>query len=230
MMDFPNWQLHRGFWKEGVRENTMEAFRQAKSNQCQMVELDIQLSRDGVFHVFHDFSLKRFFHVDQKIRRTSSDDLSGLNIPTLQEVLTSDEVPHFLNLEIKSKSLLVQKEIKTLRELLVDSKSDKKILISSFNPMVIYFAQKWLPQIPRALIVGEKKVLLSRRFEYYIQWTNPNYINCHYSLIDDEEAREHLLYYEKPLMVWTVNEHSKARFYLTRGAKSIISDLPPRTK
>jgi glycerophosphoryl diester phosphodiesterase len=227
-MEFPKWQLHRGYWKEGVRENTMEAFRQAKVNECEMIELDAQLSRDNVFHVFHDFSLKRFFHVDQKVKKTSSEDLSGLNIPTLQEVLESEDVPEYINIEIKSKSLIVQKEIKVLRELLIDHKGDKKVLLSSFNPMVVYLFNKWLPDTPRALIVGDKKVLMSRRFEYYVQWTNPDYINCHYSLIDDEEARDHLLYYEKPLMVWTVNEHEKARFYLTRGAKSIISDLPPR--
>ena len=51
-MDFPNWQLHRGFWQEGLRENTMEAFRQAKKLKCEMIELDVQLSSDQILQCF----------------------------------------------------------------------------------------------------------------------------------------------------------------------------------
>ena len=92
-MAFPSWQMHRGYWRKGVRENTMAAFEAAAEAQCEMVELDVQISRDGIPHVFHDFDLKRFFHIEQKLARTSSVDLDALNVPKLSEVLRNQNVP-----------------------------------------------------------------------------------------------------------------------------------------
>lgn len=229
-MKFPNWQLHRGFWQRGVRENTMEAFKQAKLMDCEMVEMDVQVSRDNVLHVFHDFTLKRFFHINQKIGQTKSEDLTGLNIPRLQEVLESDEVPYYLNIEIKSKSFLSLKVCRAFADLMKKSQPNKKVMVSSFNPFVLFWCRYLIPETPRALLVGNEKTLRSQRFEWALKLTAPDYINCHYSLIDDEDSRELLVYFAKPLMVWTVNDPVKAEEYLTHGAKSIISDLPPRFK
>ncbi len=228
MKDFPTWQLHRGFWRQGVRENTMEAFRQAKEMGCSMVEMDVRCSKDGILHVIHDDNLKRFFHVDQNVSRTTSDDLSGLNIPTLMEVLESPDVPRYLNIEIKSRSLWGKGIAFKVLQNLKDYNMDKKILLSSFNPMVIYWVKKMASHVARALIVSDEKLLSSKLFEAYLWLAEPHFINAHYRLLDDEFTRELLEYFDVPLMVWTVNEHEKAKGYLTRGVKSVISDLPPR--
>lgn len=44
---------HRG-WHKAHIENTMEAFRSAYLAGCDMVEFDVQLTRDGVPVIFHD--------------------------------------------------------------------------------------------------------------------------------------------------------------------------------
>jgi glycerophosphoryl diester phosphodiesterase len=50
----PFWKVaHRGWHKAHV-ENTLEAFRAAYAAGCDMVEFDVQLTRDGVPVVFHD--------------------------------------------------------------------------------------------------------------------------------------------------------------------------------
>ncbi len=226
-MKFPKWQLHRGFWREGIRENTLKAFEQAKAMGCLMVELDAQLSRDGHLHVFHDFSLKKFFHIKKNLRKVRSEDLTGLSIPRLEEILLSENIPEYLNIEIKTQSWLCYEEVRALLKI-SSSLSKKKVMVSSFHPMVLFWMKKLLPKIPRALIVGDEKRLKSRRFDWEIKLSEPHFINCSYKLVDDEESREFLLYYEKPLMIWTVNDHEKAQVYLARGAKSIISDLPPK--
>ena len=230
-MDFPNWQLHRGYWKKGVRENTMAAFQQAFTAGCEMVELDVQISRDGVPHVFHDFSLKKFFHIDQWVNRTPSEDLKGLNIPTLQEVLESELVPEYLNIEIKSIEFLAYKVARKVCDVLQASEHDKKLMVSSFNPMALHWIYKIDPSITRALIVGDPKYLMSWKFKMANKWAVPDYINCNYKLIDEKETRERITSFEKPVMVWTVNDMDKAQFYLQRGARSIISDhAPPERK
>ena len=50
---------HRGFFDtgKGIPENSMPAFRRAvAAGYC--IELDVQLSKDGIPVVFHDFTLK----------------------------------------------------------------------------------------------------------------------------------------------------------------------------
>lgn len=55
----PFWKVaHRG-WHRIHIENTLEAFRAAYDAGCDMVEFDVQLTRDGVPVVFHDDDCKR---------------------------------------------------------------------------------------------------------------------------------------------------------------------------
>ena len=229
-MTFPRWQLHRGYWKKGVRENTIEAFQEAKNVGCEMVELDVQLSRDGIPYVFHDFTLKRFFHIDEAFNKQRSEELEGLNIPALKDVLVSEDVPSFLNIEIKSIDLFSFQLSKKVCDVIREFGESKTILISSFNPMCLFWVRQLLPDFPRALIVGSSSDLLSWKFPMSMKIAAPHYINAKYVLIDEEKSRDRLLGFKKPIMVWTVNDEEKAQLYLTRGARSVISDLPPISK
>ena len=49
-------------------ENTLEAFLLAAEQGADGVELDVQLTKDGIPVVFHDWDLKRAAGVDRKIR------------------------------------------------------------------------------------------------------------------------------------------------------------------
>lgn len=227
MSSFPKWQLHRGYWQAGVRENTMDAFREAKKARCQMVEMDVQLSRDGVAHVFHDFTLKRFFHIDEPVKAQTSDDLEGLNIPRLEEVLLSDDVPEYLNIEIKTIDLWCLRIAKTICETIKEHGASKKILVSSFNPMCLFWAKQFLEDVPRALLIGDKPSLFDWKFKMSLFLSQPHFINARHTLVDDEESRSYLTSLGRPLMVWTVNEVSQAEHYLTHGAISVISDFLP---
>lgn len=229
-MEFPTWQMHRGYWRQGIRENTLEAFKQAKLAGCSMVEMDVQLSRDGIPHVFHDYDLKRFFHIEKKLGSVSSEDLDGLNIPRLVDVMQSNQVPTYINVEIKSIDLLCYGATKKICAVIGENLNNKAVLISSFNPMVLFWARRFLPSTPRALIVGNAKDLLSWKFKWSVQLAQPDYINANYRLIDEQQSRDTLISYSLPIMVWTVNEPEKAAKYLSRGAKSVISDIPPPKK
>ncbi len=226
-MTFPKWQMHRGYWKSGVRENTMEAFEKAFEQGIDMVEFDVQVSLDGIPHVYHDWTLKRFFHIDKRVTRLKSEELSGLNIPTLFDVLKNKRVPKAVNIEIKSIDLLCLNLTRRVCKVIAGSKTSKKVMISSFNPMVLYWAKRFLPEITRAQIIGDPDALMAPSFRISMALGKPDYINCSYQLIDEKVTRERLLSFGKPLMVWTVNDTQKAKTYLQRGAKSIISDVLP---
>lgn len=61
---------HRGFHgEEGIPENSMAAFKKAKGSGYG-IELDVQLTKDGVMVVHHDYDLKRTCGVNKKDHRS----------------------------------------------------------------------------------------------------------------------------------------------------------------
>lgn len=105
---------HRG-WHKAHIENTMEAFRSAYLAGCDMVEFDVQLTRDGVPVVFHDDDCGRlagrngYVHdMDWKELRTlamrswgNPGGEAGYRIPSLEEFLGEfGGRPFYLELKI----------------------------------------------------------------------------------------------------------------------------------
>lgn len=102
---------HRGLHdNEGeVPENSLTAFQKAAESGYG-IELDVQLSKDEVPVVFHDFTLKRVCGVEGKVNEYTYEELCGFSllateekIPTLQEVLDviAGRVPLIVELKIE---------------------------------------------------------------------------------------------------------------------------------
>ena len=139
---------HRGLHCGGVPENSLAAFELA----CQEgygIELDVQLSRDGVVTVFHDYTLKRMTGVDARLCELDSAELSLLSllgteekIPTFAEVLelVGGRVPLLVELKGESaNSELCQAVADLLRSY------DGAFCIESFNPLLVRRIQPLLP-------------------------------------------------------------------------------------
>src|SRR5690554_5141083 len=86
---------HRGLHKDRsvTPENSLAAFALTVENNYG-IELDVQLSKDKVPVVFHDYSLKRVCGVDRKVSELSFNELRELclfssheKIPHISEVL-----------------------------------------------------------------------------------------------------------------------------------------------
>lgn len=139
---------HRGLFGNGLPENSLGAFERA----CQEgygIELDVQLSRDGVVMVFHDYTLNRMTGVEKKLCELDADELKNISlggteekIPTFEEVLAlvNGRVP--LLVELKGENLdtsLCPKVAQLLKEY------KGPYCIESFNPLLIKDIQKYLP-------------------------------------------------------------------------------------
>ena len=72
-----NFVAHRG-WRQHYPENTLIAFQQALAAGAVNIELDIQLSADGVPFVFHDPNLERMCGCKGVIWDFSADELLAL--------------------------------------------------------------------------------------------------------------------------------------------------------
>ncbi len=103
---------HRGV-TDGTPENTLAAFEAALEHAADGIELDVQLSRDGVPVVFHHRTLfraclrgRRIFHLDlAALRRLVVRSRSGrcASIPTLDEVLSRYGSRTRIFLEVKAR-------------------------------------------------------------------------------------------------------------------------------
>jgi len=226
MSGLPKWQLHRGYWLDGLRENTMQAFEAALEQGADMIELDVRICRSGVIVCFHDSDLSRIFHVDKKISRTSWKDLAGLGLTRLDEVVANDRVPRYLNIELKSESYFPLRLVYGLYRTLRQARK-KRYLVSSFNPMSLFLLSMIWPDISRALLIPDVQFVLSWKFNLFHWLSAPRYLHVHHEILQSKEARERLMQKGLPISVWTVNDHVKAAFLLERGAASVISDNPP---
>ncbi len=75
---------HRG-WSARYLENTWPAIRAAIRLGVDMVEIDVQQTRDGELVVFHDYRLDRIYGVHKRVRAALREEMP--EAPTLDEVL-----------------------------------------------------------------------------------------------------------------------------------------------
>jgi glycerophosphoryl diester phosphodiesterase len=133
---------HRGLYDNNSQapENSMAAFKRAVSAGYG-IELDVQLSKDGIPVIFHDFFLKRMCHMLGKVSDYTYAELSSMHllgsdetIPSLENFLAmvSGRVP--LIIEYKSESW--HPGICTRADGLLRNYSGV-YCIESFNPFVL---------------------------------------------------------------------------------------------
>ncbi|MGN0335413.1 MAG: glycerophosphodiester phosphodiesterase family protein [Lachnospiraceae bacterium] len=108
---------HRGLFdnRSEAPENSMAAFSKAVESGYG-IELDVQLSKDGIPVVFHDTSLKRMCGIDGKVWEYTLEELRQMkladsqeSIPTFQEalMLIDGRVPLIVEYKFDSPSLKI---------------------------------------------------------------------------------------------------------------------------
>lgn len=152
---------HRGFHNraEGRPENTPAAFMAAMIAGYG-IELDLQLSSDGVAMVFHDETLERLTDESGPVNARSAVELQTIrlkdstdSIPTLTDILAlvAGRVP--LLIEIKDQSLTMTETDGRLEEATAAALQGYQgpVAVMSFNPHSIARMRDLAPEIPRGL-------------------------------------------------------------------------------
>ena len=151
---------HRGHhtMDQSVPENTLQAFKRSMDH-AYGIELDVQLSKDGVVYVFHDDDLKRLFGDERLFESMLSEEidrlrLNGEKIPRFQEVLelVSGRVPWIV--ELKSCKRYRQLSDKTMNLL---KHYQGTYVVESFDPRVIVYFRRKYPEIIRGFLIMETK-------------------------------------------------------------------------
>lgn len=143
---------HRGLHNKNYPENTLAAFENAK-NHGYGIELDVQLTKDNIPVIAHDFHLLRSCGIDKQIDECTYEELqqyhvfnSEYTIPKFEDVLNciNHEVP--LIIEIKQKGSNCQVCVEA-QKLLDRYKSN--YVVESFNPIAMNWYLKNRPNLIR---------------------------------------------------------------------------------
>lgn len=148
-------------------ENTFSAFKKAIEIGADGIELDIQLSKDGVLVVFHDGDLQRLAGRRKLIAQCEYDELIRYKIGkrftrwfSRERILSFQEVLHWankekiaLNVELKE-SLLTDEQV--LKEVLQTIKLPVNSHISSFHLPLLGVVKAVRPDLETAFIITKK--------------------------------------------------------------------------
>ena len=222
-------------------ENTIESIRTAAELGAKWVELGVKLTKDLVPVIFHDDTLERttngsgnmadITYEDLRQLETGSwyaDSFTGINVPTLEEVCeVLIEMNLGLNLEIKP---CPGREIETA-EVALDHLSriwddHDKLLISSFSHVSLEAAAEIANDWKRGLLLyGEGPD------EWQPNWKELcDYLDCATVHLNHEMATREIIEeisdYDKPSLVYTVNDPQVARVLQSWGVDSLFTDIP----
>ena len=228
---------HRGVTYTGFPENSLPGFRAVMEEGYDGVEMDVRLTKDKELVVFHDIRLERLTEDGHGMVRTKT--LADLrktklksktvetHIPSLAEVLALyAHAPLLINLEIKSEFPLRGRIEKRVVDLIYEHGLQRKIIISSFNPLVIRKIQKVDPTLKTGFIYEKRMPRLNQRLAkgLIVDSWHPNYSGITETLI--EKARESGC----TVFPWTVNDEEEMLRMKKMNVDGIITDFPKLAK
>ena len=219
-------------------ENTLAAFRKAVELGCQMIELDVRLSRDQVPVVMHDTTLARTAGDARRVDQVTAGQLQqldagkwfapefeGEHIPTLADALTAIPDAVIVNIEMKPSGpgqfQLMAEQVWTVIEA---HHADGRVLCSSFAHKVLWALRRRALRLPLAYLVEgrvvaeqftEAKALQAQALIIQAQWTSPALVR---------QAHAHQFH----VFPYTVNRPLQMRQLLRRGVDGILTNYPDR--
>lgn len=185
---------HRGLYnnQSSAPENSLKAFSLAVEKGYG-IELDVQLTKDGVPVILHDYNLKRSCKTELKVADVTYEQLqqyhlfeSKERIPTLREALQviQGKVPVIVELKIPWKA---DRLCKAVSEIL--NHYSGFYCIESFNPFGLIWYKKHYPFVIRGQLATDfrKEKVEGDRFQYFLlkhlllnYLTKPDFIAYHH--------------------------------------------------
>lgn len=208
---------HRGLHDNATEEpeNSMAAFRKAVEAGFGM-ELDVQVTKDGVPVIFHDFNLERICNVEGKVVNLTYEELQAYTlchskerIPRLSDLLEMVDGRVPLIVEIKAETADVSGCV-IIDSLL--SAYQGPYCIESFNPMVLW----WFRRNHGDVVRGQLSSNFRKEGEYwnilYFAMTHllfnfltkPDFIAYNHKFSEEPGRRICRHLYRHPAAAWTI--------------------------
>jgi glycerophosphoryl diester phosphodiesterase len=227
---------HRGA-SAHAPENTLAAFRLAREEGADAIELDAKLSQDGQVVVFHDPRLERTTNGSGFVWEHSAEQLRALDagnhfstafrgerIPLLEEVFDAVGTPLYINVELTNYRTPHDRLVQTACELVGKKSLQGRVMFSSFLPSNLEEARRLLPNVPRGLLAKPGwRGAWARSFLFAFG----DYAAIHINVADanrQEIQRVHRL--GRRVHAWPVNNAEAMRQLAEWGVDGIITADP----
>lgn len=213
-------------------ENTLPSIRHAIEEGVDAVEIDVQLTKDGVVVLHHDFTLERLAGVPLSVHDLTFSELAGLDlygiaggmptarIATLSQVL--QEVKGKTKLVIEIKPYGDKRELaRSTVELIAAENMAEDVYVQSFDSEVLRIVRELMPELKIAQILFAAAGNVSA-LDVDIYTINQTMLSDRFLKRAHEANRE--------VWVWTVNIERNMREVLKYDVDGIITDYPAKLR
>lgn len=226
---------HRGYSGK-YPENTMLAFQKAAEAGCDEIELDVQVTKDGVAVVIHDETLDRTTDGSGAVRDYTFGELRKFNAAKLfyggtvfEPVPSFDEYCRWAsgcgmstNIEIKTGIYYYREIEEKIAEIIRKYHLEEKVMFSSFNHISLAKIKQIFPQARCGVLVDDKGIgnagyyCKSGGFAYY----HPDVKGLTDKTIE-ECKREGI-----GINAWTVNDMGDLERLYEKKCTGVITNYP----
>ena len=251
---------HRGFG-DLAPDNSLFAVEKAMFADMDGVDVDGQLTKDSALIIFHDLSVDRLTSGTGKVRdKTRSEMLAldlgpkydstvhGAHVHTFEDFVASVNQRGILMVELKVPSAKASGIEQIAVDVIRRHRAFASVILSSFNPLVLYRLKKLDPRVRTALIFmdtnwnAELLAEIKPEDRVDLPWpvrqefirrairkiVKPDLLSINHEV--DERVIQRLIAKGWPVFIWTIDEEPDIRAALAKRPYGIISDQPLRAK
>ncbi len=227
-------------------ENTLISIKKSIDLKVDMVEIDVQMSKDGVVIVLHDKDLYRTTDGKGEVGKMDFDEIRKFNagsrfegfdgfepVPSLEEVIQLVSGKAELLIEIKDGNSVYPEIEKKIVDLIQKHKAHGRCIVQSFRDDVLFRVHQLDSKIHLHKLLVWKMNGLPIQFDTkfnrfgFSKYGFIDSFNIHYknaSPVFVKKAHRE----GKTVFVWTVNELEDIQKMKDMGVDGIISDFPDR--
>jgi glycerophosphoryl diester phosphodiesterase len=228
---------HRGASADAP-ENTLAAFRLARAQGADGVELDVMRCKSGEVVVFHDDDLERLGRRPGLVRDTPLGALreidlgGGERIPLLDEVL-EELGPLLCNVELKTaptwRGRLVDDGLAAaVAAILRRHDAGARALVSSFDPLLLGRFRLRARAVPTGLLFAADQARPNRE-AWAAPLLRPTAVHPESLLVDARTVRRWHAH-DLAVNVWTVDDPAELRLLVALGVDGLITNRPKNTR
>lgn len=224
---------HRGV-SAVAPENTQAAFDLAWAHDCAGIELDVQVSRDGVVVVSHDENIRRVSGVEREIAQVDWADLKAVDVgawkasqyqgetlPLLADVLANMPTGKTIQVEVKPAVSNLAPVIAVLKA----ARRDVDIWLMSFDFALLVALRRALPDLKTLFLLEKASALAVQAVIAKVREGGFTGADVDYRAVDEAFVQS---FHEAGLVlgVWTVDEASVAKQMVAWGVDMVASNCP----
>ena len=219
-------------------ENTLEAFALAITQGADGIELDVQLTKDGIPVVIHDETIDRVTEKKGWVKDYTLKELkkltvlkdkfpeySAAKIPTLEEVLDAVKASGIqVNIELKTGIYWYPEIEQKVADLVKKAGMEERVIYSSFNHYSLLQLKQLNDHVQTGILFSDGWVNPAMYAKNLgINAVHPAVYHLKYPQFIEEVKRAGL-----KMHVWTANKPEHIQLVKDAGAEAVITNYPDR--